>query len=247
MAVKAIDTMHQKEVNGRKLYVARAQTRSERDSILKKQREDLRKRTKLCNLYVKPLPSTLTEQKLREYFASCGTITSAKIMHNADGSSKGFGFVCFSQPEEATRARDEDIKIDGKQLYVNLAQSKEERSQYLEAQHRPRGVPMANVRGFGPTWAAAMPQGYPYPHHGHFMPGVNPNVKPVPMPKGVEEIQMLTRLNQAVLHHLPELKSHSNDIAKQIFASTKGNIHECELLLNDPLALKEKAKEFQRR
>merc|ERR1712166_862113 len=58
------------------------------------------------NLYVKNLEDVVTDDMLRDEFAAMGTITSARIMKDMgkDGRSRGFGFVCFSSPEEATRA-----------------------------------------------------------------------------------------------------------------------------------------------
>lgn len=46
----------------------------------------------------------VTEEELRKHFSQCGTITSAKLMKDEKGKSKGFGFVCFSTPEESIDA-----------------------------------------------------------------------------------------------------------------------------------------------
>lgn len=56
------------------------------------------------NLYVKNINDEIDDDELRRVFSNYGTITSAKIMRDEKGFSRGFGFVCFTNPEEANKA-----------------------------------------------------------------------------------------------------------------------------------------------
>nr|XP_029712028.1 polyadenylate-binding protein 1-like [Aedes albopictus] len=80
------------------------------------------------NLYVKNLDDSIDDERLREEFSPFGTITSAKVMLER-GRSKGFGFVCFSAPDEASKAISEmNGRIVGsKPLFVALSQRKDDR------------------------------------------------------------------------------------------------------------------------
>uniref|UniRef100_H2YIQ2 Polyadenylate-binding protein n=1 Tax=Ciona savignyi TaxID=51511 RepID=H2YIQ2_CIOSA len=120
------------------LYVGRAQKKQERQQELRgqyeAQKQERIQRFQGVNLYVKNLDDNVTDDELREAFSTYGTITSVKIM--SDGKhSRGFGFVCLSSPEEATKAVTEmNGRIVGtKQLYVALAKRREDRKAHLTA------------------------------------------------------------------------------------------------------------------
>ncbi|XP_054642129.1 embryonic polyadenylate-binding protein-like isoform X2 [Dunckerocampus dactyliophorus] len=143
LSCKAVDEMNGKEINGKLLYVGRAQKRLERQGELKRRfdqiKQDRIQRYQGVNLYVKNLDDSIDDERLRKEFSPYGTITSAKVM--TDGSqSKGFGFVCFSSPEEATKAVTEmnGRIIATKPLYVALAQRREERKAILTNKYMQR-------------------------------------------------------------------------------------------------------------
>ncbi|XP_046746868.1 polyadenylate-binding protein isoform X1 [Diprion similis] len=145
----AVTELNGKEIlEGKCLYVGRAQKKAERQQELKRKFEQLKierlNRYQGVNLYVKNLDDTIDDERLRKEFTPFGTITSAKVMME-EGRSKGFGFVCFSSPEEATKAVTEmNGRIVGtKPLYVALAQRKEDRKAHLASQYMQR---MANMR-----------------------------------------------------------------------------------------------------
>jgi polyadenylate-binding protein len=139
-----IDTNETLLPSGKKLFVGRAQKKAERQAELKRKHELLKmermQRYQGVNLYVKNLDDTIDDERLRKEFAVYGTITSAKVMSEDSGRSRGFGFVCFSSPEEATKAVTEmNGRIVGsKPLYVALAQRKEDRKAQLATQYMQR-------------------------------------------------------------------------------------------------------------
>jgi len=168
-----VDEMNLKEVDNKKLYVGRAQKKAEREAELRQRAEQwkMERMTKYqgVNLYVKNLEDTVDDDRLRSEFSPFGTITSAKVMKDDQKfNCKGFGFVCFNTPEEATRAVTEmnGRMLGSKPLYVALAQRKEVRRAQLEAQHaRNKGI-----RGGGAAlapaplpYAGAAPMFYPQP------------------------------------------------------------------------------------
>ena len=151
------------------LYVSRAQKKHERERELAQKFEQLKiermNKYQGINVFIKNLSEEVDDDMLRREFMPFGTITSARVMRDtADKAaavtdetgkttypSKGFGFVCFSSAEEATKAVTEmnGKMIAGKPVYVALAQRKEARRAQLEAHHSQRVVGMGG-RGMGP-------------------------------------------------------------------------------------------------
>ncbi|XP_014465096.1 polyadenylate-binding protein 1-like isoform X1 [Alligator mississippiensis] len=172
-AQKAVADMNGKEINGRMVYVGRAQKRLERQSELKRKFEQIKQerasRYQGVNLYVKNLDDGIDDERLRKEFSPYGTITSAKVMTEG-GHSKGFGFVCFSSPEEATKAVTEmnGRIVSTKPLYVALAQRKEERKAILTNQYMQRLSTMRTLPG---------------PLLGSFQPPTGYFLPPIPQPQ----------------------------------------------------------------
>ncbi|CAM0136295.1 Protein phosphatase PP2A regulatory subunit B [Umbelopsis sp. WA50703] len=177
-AKAAVEELNDKDIKGKVLFVSRAQKKSEREDELKKQYEQakLEKMSKYqgVNLYVKNIDDDIDDEKLRQEFSVYGVITSAKVMRDEKtGASKGFGFVCFSAPDEATKAVTEmnGRMIGSKPIYVALAQRKDVRRSQLEAQMAQRNqmrmqqaMPMPGAPGYMP----GAPMFYAPP--GGFMP-----------------------------------------------------------------------------
>jgi polyadenylate-binding protein len=200
-ARKAVEAVNAKPIEGREVYCGRAQKKAERQNELRRKFEQLKmeRMTKYqgINLYIKNLEDDVTEERLRKEFGAFGKIKSVKIMEEK-GVSRGFGFVCFTTPEEAQRAMAE---MNGrilpgctKPLYVNLHEPQELRRQKLAAQYaarakgvRPTGpgmagplpgqqvVPGAGVPGYGGAAPVFYPQG-PVPGQGFV--GYPPNMMP---------------------------------------------------------------------
>jgi polyadenylate-binding protein len=160
-AEEAVTKLNGYSLGDKQIYVGRFQKKNERQSEIKRrkdaQRQERMNKYQGVNLYIKNLDDTINDERLRAEFAKFGTITSAKVM--TDGSrSKGFGFVCFSAPDEATKAVTEmnGSIVGSKPLYVALAQRKEERRMHLTNQHIQR---MATTRMPHPQMQLPFPNG----------------------------------------------------------------------------------------
>ncbi|KAL2934860.1 Polyadenylate-binding protein 7 [Bienertia sinuspersici] len=175
-ARRAIEAMHGSQLGSKNLYVARAQKKVEREQILRTQFEEKRKERVMknmgSNVYIKNISDEVTDEELRELFSKCGNITSAKLMRDDKGISKGFGFVCFTNSDEATKAVNwfHRYMFHGKPLYVAIAQRKEERQAQLQLHY-------SHCLARLPSPSSTMISGG-YPHFYYTAPTVLPQLPP---------------------------------------------------------------------
>eukprot|EP00437_Effrenium_voratum_P058442 CAMPEP_0181504302 /NCGR_PEP_ID=MMETSP1110-20121109/57431_1 /TAXON_ID=174948 /ORGANISM="Symbiodinium sp., Strain CCMP421" /LENGTH=599 /DNA_ID=CAMNT_0023633169 /DNA_START=78 /DNA_END=1877 /DNA_ORIENTATION=+ len=132
-----------------KMYCQRAQSKAERQAELRSKFASMDASKGGVNLYVKNLDDSIDEAGLKELFEPFGTITSAAVPLDSNGKCKGFGFVCFGSPDEATKAvTDMHLKvIKGKPLYVGLAEKREARQERLRQRYAPG--PPGGGKGMG--------------------------------------------------------------------------------------------------
>ena len=81
--LQAVNELNNKEIEGKNVYVGRAQKKNERQAELKDKFERLKmeriNRYQGINLYVKNLDDNVDDERLRKQFQQFGTITSARV------------------------------------------------------------------------------------------------------------------------------------------------------------------------
>eukprot|EP00191_Tetraselmis_sp_GSL018_P011377 CAMPEP_0177616694 /NCGR_PEP_ID=MMETSP0419_2-20121207/24332_1 /TAXON_ID=582737 /ORGANISM="Tetraselmis sp., Strain GSL018" /LENGTH=337 /DNA_ID=CAMNT_0019114849 /DNA_START=258 /DNA_END=1270 /DNA_ORIENTATION=- len=90
-AKAAVEALNGHEHDGKAWFVSRAQTKSERDAELRKQREQAQAKHEKyagCNLYIKNLDDSIGDDQLRALFEEYGSITSSRVMRDGYGYSK---------------------------------------------------------------------------------------------------------------------------------------------------------------
>lgn len=124
-AQAAIDTVNGKELVGQQVFVGPFKRREDRDTGA----------DKFTNLYVKNLDESVTDEILQEVFGEIGTLSSAVVMKDDEGKSKGFGFVNYEKSEDAHTAVEKlnGHKHEETEWEVTKAQKKAEREAELKA------------------------------------------------------------------------------------------------------------------
>ncbi len=58
-------------------------------------------------MFIRKIPKNLTSEDLEKLFKPYGDIISCKVSIEEDYKSRGYGFVCFRDPESASQALSE--------------------------------------------------------------------------------------------------------------------------------------------
>ncbi|MFN3785368.1 MAG: RNA recognition motif domain-containing protein [Thiothrix sp.] len=103
------------------------------------------------NIYVGNLPYKITENDLRDLFASYGDVSSVSMIKDKmTGQSKGFGFVDMPNAAEATAAINglNEQTVQGRNIKVNEAKPREDRPRTGSGRDGGRGG-FGGGRSFG--------------------------------------------------------------------------------------------------
>ncbi|OMJ80361.1 hypothetical protein SteCoe_15950 [Stentor coeruleus] len=132
-ASKACEAMHTKKEGDYEWYVVPHMNKNTRKALLRDQYLKKIEEWKVKNLYIRNIPKSICDTKLREICLVYGQISSLKIVlvehikYDAEGEMrkellpKGVGFVCFVLEKSATLALKElqEKTLEGQKLYVS--------------------------------------------------------------------------------------------------------------------------------
>lgn len=165
----AMDKLNFSKIYGRVIRVSYTRDRQTNST------QPRAKRNNKANLYVKNLDPSIDSQQLYQLFKKFGAITSVRVMEHPDGKSKGFGFVCFENENDAQAAINEmnDYDLKGKPIHVSLAINQVQQGQGGSARHYHQNQMMM----MGPMGPVAVPPmgvvsvpGHAAPHPGMMVP-----------------------------------------------------------------------------
>ncbi|XP_076902008.1 polyadenylate-binding protein 2-like, partial [Bidens hawaiensis] len=158
-AKKAIEGLNGAVIGSKEWFVGKAMKKAERERFLKLSHKN--DKINLSNFFVKNLATSVNEKILEDTFGEFGKVVLTKVVRYETGISKGFGFVGFSNADEAKKACDSlNGKLyHGKHMNLSVAMSKEECAQKLQARitsakiigHNPYFSPYYGMQSYGKT------------------------------------------------------------------------------------------------
>jgi len=86
---------------------------------------------KFTNVFIRNFRDLLDDYKLERLCRQFGEVVSVKVMVDEYGISKGFGFACFNDSDDAQRAvyKLNGLVLDGRTLYAGPAMTRSQRSE----------------------------------------------------------------------------------------------------------------------
>ena len=126
-AEKSIARVNGKMLNGKIVYVGPYQSRKERLPRIEEAKNNF------TNVFVKNIDPSVTDEEFMQLVQPFGPVTSAALQKDAQGVSRGFGFVNYQSHEvaEAAIAAFNGKEVKGKELFASRAQLKTERLEEL--------------------------------------------------------------------------------------------------------------------
>jgi polyadenylate-binding protein len=253
-ANKAIEDMNGKNIDGSELYVDSLQKKQDRKKILSTKINDnnfkLNSMFKNCNLHVKNIPLDANEELLIDVFSKFGEIKSIKIPKYLlvtkvgnefveQPTSKGFAYVCFSDPEEANRAREE---LNGKTL-----PGFEKKAPLLISNFMPKHEREQAFRTMGPGFKPGEQMNMMYQPFGGMMPFQHP------ISRHIDPNQMMQQMPQMMPQHFqqqpqqrPKKPKHLQQQVQQVQTQSRTDDPDLKYLesLEDETAKKDYLGEF---
>uniref|UniRef100_A0A453NSG8 RRM domain-containing protein n=1 Tax=Aegilops tauschii subsp. strangulata TaxID=200361 RepID=A0A453NSG8_AEGTS len=159
---KVLEDEH--NIDGRTVEVKRTVPREEMSS---------KDGPKTRKIFVGGLPSTLTEDDLRDHFSSYGNVVEHQIMvDHSTGRSRGFGFVTFESEDSVERVISEGRMRDlgGKQVEIKKAEPKKhggDHSSNGRSSHSGGGGYRSSYRSGGAAGSYYDSTGYGYGRGGY--------------------------------------------------------------------------------
>ncbi|GLB42130.1 putative RNA recognition motif containing protein [Lyophyllum shimeji] len=110
-----------------------------------------------CNLFCKNLDPEIDSNGLFSHFRQFGQIVSARVMRNENGESRGFGFVSFQTPAQASAAMHamNGVQLGSKQVVVRLHEPKQLRQEKLAQRFGHNGHPRSASGATSPAASEA--------------------------------------------------------------------------------------------
>ncbi|CAD7967998.1 unnamed protein product [Amoebophrya sp. A120] len=145
-AQKAIDTMADKVLKGREIFL-RLDQKGGKGPGSKGKGKQLSEDSAAAQVYVGNLSYYTSWQNLKDHMVSAGEVEYCDILKSKDGRSAGAGLVRYKNPDDAKKAIEElnDTELDGRAVFVR----EDREGRYIEGKSSSKGKGKKGSKGKG--------------------------------------------------------------------------------------------------